>query len=133
MFSPGEECLDWVFGWLVNGARREGRDVGMADSRATGQVGIRSGSVGLVKTCRGPCWNSSPLCGERSGEGERRGVESRNLQPSSAIAFAEGQYNGPHQLINSKGFAISRATEIGTPFGCFAFVVLAEQHAAAVI
>jgi len=47
LFSQGEECLDWVFGWLVNGVRREGRDVGMAGSRATGQVGIRVRSVAM--------------------------------------------------------------------------------------
>jgi len=133
MFSPGEECLDWVFGWLVNGARREGRGVGMGGSCATGRVGICSRSVGLTEACRGPCWNSNPLRRDGSGECARRGVESRYLQPYSTIAFAQGQQNGPYQLIDGKGFAMPRAREVGTRFGCFAFVVLAEQHAAAVI
>jgi len=117
-----------VYGWLVNGARREGRDVGMAGSRATGQVGIRSDPVGLAKACRGPCRNSSPLRGDGRGEVARRGVESRYLQPCSAVAFAEWQHNGPHQLTGGEGLAVSRASEIGTRFGCFAFVVLAEQY-----
>ena len=87
MFSPGKECLDWVSGWLVNGASREGRDAGTAGSCATGRVGIRSGPVGLAKACRGPCRNSSPLRGDGRGEVAMRGVESRYLQPSLAVAI----------------------------------------------
>jgi len=53
MFSPGEECLDWVFGWLVNGARRKGRGVGMAGSCAAGHVETRSGLVGRPRRAEG--------------------------------------------------------------------------------